>query len=245
VLQGSTGSGLIGKAFSCRNELFVPIFGVDYLWYAAFGSNISWRRFETYLAGGSPPLLSSVTERGSRDRQPPTASEPMAVDHELYFGHTSRRWGGGVAVLDADTRSSSAGPTLCRLYRITVQQFEDVHCQENAAEHPQPLRLHRLLERGRMLQYEANYGLALVLGEHGDGLPIVTITTPRRVEAQAPGPAYLRTIAAGLVASMGLTTEDLVSYFLRKQGVASQWDASTLTRLLDPDVPPGVPADPG
>lgn len=214
---------------------------VDYLWYAAFGSNISWRRFQTYLTGGSPPFLPRVNERGSRDASPPTASEPMAVDHELYFGHNSRRWGGGVAVLDAETRSPTAGATLCRLYRITVEQFEDVHCQENAAEHPQPLRLHRLLERGRMLQYEANYGLALVLGQHGDGLPIVTITSPRRVPSQAPGPKYLRTIASGLSSSMSMPTPDIVSYFLSKQGVGSQWDEATLTRLLEPEERPADP----
>lgn len=203
------------------------------IWYAAFGSNLSQRRFLTYLQGGRPPLGDADhREEGARDASLPTGSLPFAVDNELYFAYRSTRWGGGgVAFLDADVADPEAGPTLCRTWCISVGQFEDVHRQENRAEMAQPLNMERLVDRGRVLQYDGLYGLALLVGFHEDGLPVVTITSSRRVpEPNVPDLRYLMTIGTGLHQSMGMDREEIIDYLITKDGVRGVY---TREGLLD------------
>lgn len=192
------------------------------LWYAGFGSNLSRPRFTTYLRGGRPPLTDlSHREDGARDQSLPIATDVRAVEHELYFAYQSKRWnGGGVAFLDPDVGDQIAGPTLVRMYKITIEQFEDVHRQENNADDPQPLLMDRLVERGRVLQYDRLYGLALLLGFHDDGDPIVTITSRvRQTEINEPDPRYLFTMGSGLAEAFSMTSADVVDYLVRKEGL--------------------------
>lgn len=205
------------------------------LWYAGFGSNLSQTRFHTYLRGGRPPLTDpSHREEGARDPSLPMATDVRAVEHELYFAHQSARWnGGGVAFLDPDVGDVVAGPTLLRMYKITVGQFEDVHRQENRAEEPQTLPMDRLLERGRVLQYDRLYGLALLLGFHDDGDPIVTITSRvRQAEINEPDARYLLTMGTGLHEGFSMPRNDVIDYLIRKEGLRDVRTAEELHTAL-------------
>ena len=208
---------------------------MTYLWYAAFGSNLSTDRFATYLEGGRPPLGDQDhVESGARDPSAPTGSLPFATMHELYFAHRSRRWGGGgVAFLDARVGDATAGPTLCRIYRIALEQFEDVHRQENGARMHRSLDLDALMAHGQLVQYDRPYGLALLLGYGDDGLPVVTITARSRPTPPVmPDVRYLATIAGGLQESMGMTLDDVVDYLLTKEGVRGIYTTTSLTAAL-------------
>ena len=105
-----------------------------YVWYASFGSNILLERFECYLRGGR--IGGMVRDMpGSRDPTPPVASSLwMDVPYRLFFAHSSPTWaGGGVAFVDVTSLSPTL-PTAFRLYRITLEQFNDVLAQENGME---------------------------------------------------------------------------------------------------------------
>ena len=103
-----------------------------YVWYASFGSNILLERFECYLRGGR--IDGMVRDMpGSRDPTPPLASTFWVdVPHRLFFAHSSPTWaGGGVAFMDVDTLVDPTMATAFRLYRVTLEQFNDVLAQEN------------------------------------------------------------------------------------------------------------------
>ena len=102
------------------------------MWYASFGSNILLERFECYLRGGR--IDGMVRDMpGSRDPTPPLASTFWVdVPHRLFFAHSSPTWaGGGVAFMDVDTLVDPTMATAFRLYRVTLEQFNDVLAQEN------------------------------------------------------------------------------------------------------------------
>ncbi len=205
---------------------------MDYLWYAAFGSNISKGRFEKYLLGGSAALASDSPERGARDVSAPVAEDVLTVDHEVYFAWEARKWaGGGVAFLAAETSTST---TICRLYKITVGQFEDVHMQESGAEHPAALDLDALSTSRSLMQYDGSlYGLALLLGVHADGCPIVTLTTNRTdLGTNCPSVGYAATIASGLVECTKLTAAEASDYVMAKRGIDERLDRTELERVV-------------
>ena len=113
-----------------------------FVWYASFGSNILSERFACYLRGGRiEGMIKDMP--GSRDATLPT--EWMRWDnlpHRLFFAHSSPTWdGGGVAFVDlgenfsdddnAKTPVQNQLGTSYRLYRVTLEQFNDVLAQEN------------------------------------------------------------------------------------------------------------------
>ena len=126
------------------------------VWYASFGSNILSERFACYLEGGR--IEGMIRDMpGSRDPSPPTEWRRWDdLPHRLFFAHSSPTWdGGGVAFVDfgedlelagdaPETPSrdiSSVAPEThrsarrygvsYRLYRVTLEQFNDVLAQEN------------------------------------------------------------------------------------------------------------------
>lgn len=205
------------------------------LWYAAFGSNLSKEWFSKYLMGGHPPLSDAETiEPGARDPRPALADVPFATDHELYFADESRRGAGqGVAFLDPNMADVVAGPTLCRAYNITIEQFEDLHRQENGAVETARFDLERFLSEGQAVQYEGRYGLALLLGFLDDRLPVVTITCPLRLTPpRPPQPHYLQTVAVGLSESMGMSPDQVVDYLLRKEGIRGSLGAAAVSAAV-------------
>lgn len=113
-----------------------------FVWYASFGSNILSERFACYLRGGRiEGMIKDMP--GSRDATLPT--EWMRWDnlpHRLFFAHSSPTWdGGGVAFVDlgenfsdddnAKTPVQNQLGTSYRVYRVTLEQFNDVLAQEN------------------------------------------------------------------------------------------------------------------
>lgn len=170
-----------------------------YVWYVAYGSNLSRRRLQRYLdrcAPVAPPLDAVATD----------------VPHRLFFAHESRFWaGGGTAFVDPARDPAAA--TLAAGWLLRTDQFLGVLAGENARRSidVDPASLPR---PGESLQVDpARYGL--VVGcESPDGRPAYTITTP---EVPLPPPtvpvaAYVDTIVEGLVELHGLTRADASAY---------------------------------
>lgn len=197
------------------------------VWYAAYGSNMSRERFDCYIRGGRPPG-GARTYSGCRDPSPPRDERTTEIAGELVFGGTSRTWGGGVAFLDAD---SSESPTKACLYRIALDQFEDVVAQENWLD-PGAIRLEIPLSPRVVLEDELSYGLVLVLGEL-EGIPLVTLTKSRRAAPAPPSPPYVRHVAKGLAEAFSMTTDGIVGYLLEKPGIREGLSRDELARALE------------
>jgi hypothetical protein len=185
----------------------------EYVWYAGYGSNLSRQRFLCYILGGKP-ALGSKNHEGSKDPTPPGANRILTVKHRLYFalprGSTgTKNWGpGGVAFIE--TESDESAETICRMWRITREQYEDVRKQEGLTW----------------------YDKEITLGE-ADGIPILTVSHGHRLEhTVAPSPAYLRTIATGLRETAGLSTEEIAIYLLDKAGIEGKMRKHKIAGML-------------
>ncbi|XP_058180770.1 histone deacetylase 5 isoform X2 [Rhododendron vialii] len=102
------------------------------VWYATFGSNMCKSRFLCYIQGGQVEGMIKACA-GSLDKSPPKEILWKTVPHRLFFGHDqSKAWGpGGVAFLHPESNSQNRA-YMC-LYRITLEQFNDVLLQENVS----------------------------------------------------------------------------------------------------------------
>ncbi|MDD4296230.1 MAG: gamma-glutamylcyclotransferase [Ruminiclostridium sp.] len=88
----------------------------DYVWYAAYGSNINKQRFMKYIQGCS-------------NNTPPLKEKPFVFSHPIYFANRSSKWeNAGVAFLDIEQQGKAYG----KLYMITEEQFKEVHKQEGS-----------------------------------------------------------------------------------------------------------------
>ena len=88
--------------------------GMDYIWYACYGSNINKSRFMNYI------------DR-CRDTTPPVEDRPFEFDHPVFFAGKSFRWGGkGKAFLDIEKNGHAFG----RIYKITQNQYDEVKRKE-------------------------------------------------------------------------------------------------------------------
>jgi len=88
----------------------------DYVWYAAYGSNINYERFMEYISRCA-------------DTSAPAESRPYIFKHNMYFGGYSHLWDGAVAFLDEKSNGMAYG----RIHKITRSQFEDVKRMEGSA----------------------------------------------------------------------------------------------------------------
>jgi histone deacetylase 4/5 len=185
------------------------------IWYACYGSNLSKARFNCYIMGGRVEGMSHHCV-GARDSAPVRDSQVEWMPYRVFFAHISKTWGyGGAAMLDI---TSSQGHECCmRLYKVTLQQFNDVVAQENDFTPPLPatnqLTYERLVDLKRQGQgahwmlFEGSFYPAVVyLGER-DNTPIVTFTClPENVgaflsgelPAAPPSSNYLAVMRKGL-----------------------------------------------
>lgn len=148
------------------------------VWYACYGSNISFERFRYYITGGTYKLTGKEY-KGCRDSTPPTESAPILIPYEMYFGNASSSWDGcGVAFLDISRPSVVLG----RAYLITDEQFKNVHCQEGASS----------------MWYDKIVDLGIYRG-----YPIKTFTNSIRQQENPPSAAYLRVIEQGMRELLG------------------------------------------
>jgi len=157
------------------------------VWYASYGSNLLQERFDCYLFGGKVQGMSRVSH-GARDATPARESAVLRKPYRVFFAHAREsHWGfGGAAMLDLTPTHPSE--TLIRLYKVTLQQFNDIVAQENGLI-PPLRREHRLKcddlaklregEAGSLsVQFKGGrnyYPAVAYLGEHMD-VPILTFT---------------------------------------------------------------------
>lgn len=195
------------------------------LWYAGYGSNLSRRRFEHYLAGGTP-RGGRRAYPGASDRTPPGADRPFHLPYRLRFGGASRTWTGGMAFVDV----ARAGRTLARLYGISAAQFADVHAQENGGD-AFPADLHAL-EPGQCVRAGGgNYPMIVCCGAIG-ATPVLTFTAEPLPRPAAPAPAYLRTIATGLAEAHRLLAPAIVDYLRTAPTVRASYPSDDLAALV-------------
>ncbi len=120
----------------------------EYIWYAAYGSNLEAARFRVYIEGGKHPNAETI-QPGCTNRELWTASEPLLLPFPLYFADSVASWdGGGAAFIELPPRlqGGAAGSTTGRLfpiahppnprtrgraYRIRRSQFLEIVAQEN------------------------------------------------------------------------------------------------------------------
>jgi hypothetical protein len=195
------------------------------VWYAAYGSNLSRARFESYLRGGTPAGARHVYP-GCRDASDPADDRPWDIDRELLFGGASRTWGGGVALLGPGRTSE----TKVRLYLLALEQFEDIVAQENWLACG-AVTLANPLTDEIDIGAAHTYGLVVRLGAV-DEIPVLTITQHREAQPAAPSAAYLGHIAQGLKESHELSGPDIIEYLMTKRGVTPHFTSDELARTL-------------
>jgi len=145
----------------------------DYVWYAAYGSNLTYERFLIYIKGGKYKS-NEVKYGGCRNKSIPKDTRPVTIPYKMYYGNESSPWGkGGIAFLN----TQSSGQTLGRMYLITEEQFEDIARQEGPE--------------------EDWYNQSLSLGEY-NGVEIVTITNKDTRPYHNPSDNYLEVIRIGI-----------------------------------------------
>lgn len=192
----------------------------DGVWYAAYGTNLSAKRFHCYLQGGRP---SGSRRRypGCRDRTVPRDDRPVVVVGTVHFALESSVWGGGMAFYDAQ----QPGPVLMRAYLVTRDQLLDVLTQEmhrDPADLSSRIQVPDGLGSDAMVRlgpgrYETVYRIADL-----DSRPVLTFShapVEQRWKPNRPSSAYLRWVVAGLRDSHGLEASEVVEYLLGCPGI--------------------------
>lgn len=195
-----------------------------HVWYASYGSNLSRRRFDHYLHGGTP---TGAHRRypGARDRTAPSDDRPLHLPFRLRFGGASKTWGGGMAFVD----TTAPGRTLARMYRLTAGQFGDVHAQENGGD-ADGRDFVELAPGQRVRAGRGNYPMVVCCG-HVDAAPVLTFTCDDVPHAAAPARAYLQTMAGGLAETHQLTVRHIVAYLRRAPAVRRAYDPAALSAI--------------
>ncbi|MBA0678360.1 hypothetical protein Goari_019713 [Gossypium aridum] len=198
------------------------------IWYAGFGSNMWKSRFLCYIEGGQVIGMKKLCS-GSVDRNPPKETRWKTFPHRLFFGRDfTQTWGpGGVAFLDP--RSNTEDKAYMCLYKITLEQFNDVLLQENVPDHDMnsPLfdlnALDSILNEGSIPMEAVKRGWyhnVVYLGKEDD-IPILTMTCPLsaiesfksgEIPLCAPSKDYADTLVRGLVEGKQLSEEEATTY---------------------------------
>ena len=144
----------------------------DYVWYAAYGSNLSEERFKYYIQGGE---YNGKVYDGCRNKSPWVDSTWRVFPGERYYAKSSSRWnGGGVAFFDPHGK----GETKMRLYKIQRSQLHDIQEQEGSS--------------------KEWYGQLVCLDVLNDGCQVYTFTSEHRQTETQPDADYLKLIETEL-----------------------------------------------
>ncbi|KAL8170675.1 hypothetical protein V2J09_022479 [Rumex salicifolius] len=205
------------------------------VWYATYGSNMCKARFLCYIEGGQVEGMQRSCS-GSADKTPPKETMWKAVSHRLFFGrdHT-HTWGpGGVAFLHPE--SNAEDKAYVSMYRITLEQFNDILHKENISSYDMssPLFDVKDLEHIRTNQSasldaikQGWYHNVVYLGEER-GIPIITMTCELsdvenfksgKVAQCAPPLEYANTLIRGLVEGEQLSETEARKYIEEAAGV--------------------------
>ena len=207
---------------------------VTLLWYACYGSNCSRDRFLVYLTGGRAEGADHHHD-GARNEAPPIADGPAVFGTNVCFTGLSARWNGAPAFLEHRAAPTGA---LGRRYLITLEQFADVHAQENRIQPGGlefPDNILDLAPGHRQTVIDGAYG-AIVALDPVDGHPTLTFTAPTPPERRPPAPpsaSYLATILHGLREVHDLDDAVIVEWVGRSPGVRPNWSSAALHQLLD------------
>ncbi|MCL7038910.1 hypothetical protein MKW94_007481 [Papaver nudicaule] len=198
------------------------------IWYASFGSNMWIRRFLCYIEGGQVEGMQAPSP-GSVDKNPPKKILWKIVPHRFFLGRSqTRTWGvGSVAFLHPESDVSSKSYTC--LFKITLEQFNDVLVQENRLRPVEAINplfdLSDLVSitKTKSLNLDALkgwYSNVVCLGTEG-GHPILTMTCSNsdielfksgNLPMNAPSKEYRDTLVKGLVEGKQLSEEEAVAY---------------------------------
>lgn len=206
-----------------RSELRV----VD-VWYASYGSNMWKPRFLCYIEGGQVEGMQKSCS-GSMDKTPPKHVLWKIIPHRLFFGHdNTKTWGpGGVAFLHPESNAEDKA-YIC-MYRVTLEQFNDVLFQENGlscdADSPLfDLRDLDSIKTTRSVSPEAikrGWYHNVVLLDEEQGIPILTMTCDLadvegfksgKVPLRTPAKEYANTLIRGLSEGKQLSQEEATTY---------------------------------
>ena len=202
---------------------------LEYVWYAAYGSNINKERFYCYIEGGRPNGTNKDYV-GCSNKTTPRDEGEIFIKSEIYFANKSGTWNnGGVAFLKNDFKDESK--TLGRMYLIRKDQFIDVVKQENG-QHSIKIDFDYSIETGGYTFLETPwYGKIIYLGNQ-HSYPIFTITNAKDLDSNKPDKAYLKTIAIGLKQVFPQTNQELRDYFLNMDGVKENYTADEILTLF-------------
>ncbi|CAL1381622.1 unnamed protein product [Linum trigynum] len=205
-----------------------PVFSRTDIWYATFGSNMWQPRFRCYIEGGQVEGMQKACT-GSVDKNPSKGIMWKTFPHRLFFGHESTdTWGpGGVAFLHPES-SSHEKAHMC-LYRITLEQFNDVLLQENVSCHDMSSPVFDLTDLNSAVNQGSVslevfksgwYRNVVYMGKEQD-LPILTMTCSLsdaekfrcgEFSLRAPCKEYANTLVRGLVEGGQLSEEEAIAY---------------------------------
>ncbi|KAL0333850.1 UNVERIFIED_CONTAM: Histone deacetylase 5 [Sesamum angustifolium] len=198
------------------------------IWYATFGSNMSISRFLCYIEGGQTEGMQKPCV-GSVDKTKPKEIIWKTFPHRLFFARErTSTWGpGGVAFLHP--KSNDQEKTYMCLYKITLEQFNDVLLQENVSSynlsHPLfDLTALQSIQTEKCISVEPVqrgwYHNVVYLGKEED-IPILTMTcTASDVDSfisgkfpiNPPCKEYANTLIKGLVEGKQLSEEEASAY---------------------------------
>lgn len=173
------------------------------IWYAAYGSNLSRKRFRCYIKGCAPEG-STRKNPGCVEKAMPLAAKSVSLNLELFFAGSFEGWGGTAAAFVRQGGASAAA--FGRMYLITHGQFNDIVRQENdlAVRKGRGTRIVPSMEqlsRGAEFELEGTmpYPRLLVVGRE-KGHPIVTFTSSEKttLPTNKPSETYVKVIASGL-----------------------------------------------
>lgn len=158
--------------------------------YAVYGSNLLKERFLYYILGGN---FNGKDYKGCKDNSLPIDSGTMRLPHRMYFAKSSSRWEDkGVAFLDDRKETDEKYFTQARLWKITDEQFSQIHRQEG----------------------KEWYSKILPLG-YANEIKIMTITGDHFNERNQPSENYLDVIRQGLKETMGWSINQCDEYLSR------------------------------
>jgi hypothetical protein len=117
---------------------------------------------------------------------------------------------------------------------VTADQFADIAAQEMYKSPGLDLNLVDVLTQGRAVLGEGRYETLVCAGQI-DGMPVLTFTAPwgiDDVQWVSPSAAYVRFLAAGLLAAGAWDLEAVASYVSACPGATGYWSVDDIVNLL-------------
>ncbi|KAJ1421823.1 Ureohydrolase domain superfamily [Sesbania bispinosa] len=199
-----------------------------YIWYASYGSNMWKSRLHCYLAGGQVEGMQKHCSGSVNKTLPKEILWKTFPCHIFFARDFSYSWGpGGVAFLNPE-RNIQHNTYMC-LYKISLEQFNDILFQENGLSLNVSSPLLDITTLNAISDKEFNtrviveggwYGNVVYLGKEQD-IPIITMTcSPLDIErfksgklpSRGPNKAYANTLVKGLVEGEQLSEEEAIAY---------------------------------